>query len=111
MLSSNIPSIFFTKMCWSSNYQRKIDVSSYSESERDRGSLGHVSPFLGESASPMGGLRRFTFGYFFFCHKKFIKVKGDVSEPNHLGCAKELTAPTDPRQCRFTFGYGNSDCR
>ena len=49
-----------------------------------------------------------------FCHKLFIKVKGDISEPNRLryakkltvprvmyqslGCAKELTAPTDLRQ-------------
>ena len=31
--------------------------------------------------------------------KIFIKVQGDVSEPNHLRCDKELTAPTDPRQC------------
>ena len=30
--------------------------------------------------------------------KMLIKVQGDVSEPNHLRCAKELTAPTDPRQ-------------
>ena len=30
--------------------------------------------------------------------KIFIKVQGDISEPNHLRCAKELTAPTDPRQ-------------
>ena len=42
--------------------------------------------------------RVLTYIGIFFCHKKFIKVKGDVSEPNHLGCAKELTAPTDPRQ-------------
>ena len=33
--------------------------------------------------------------------KMFIKVQGDVSEPNHLRCAKELTAPTDPRQCAW----------
>ena len=33
--------------------------------------------------------------------KIFIKVQGDISEPNHLRCAKELTAPTDPRQRRW----------
>ena len=34
-------------------------------------------------------------GDIYFCHKKFIKVKDGVSEPNHLRCTKGLTAPTD----------------
>ena len=32
--------------------------------------------------------------------KIFIKVQGDISEPNHLRYAKELTAPTDPRESK-----------
>ena len=35
--------------------------------------------------------------------KIFIKVQGDISEPNHLRCAKELTAPTDPRQRQVSY--------
>ena len=45
-----------------------------------------------------GGRNNTVLSSISFCHKMFFKVKGDVSEPNHLGCAKELTAPTDQRQ-------------
>ena len=38
--------------------------------------------------------------------KIFIKVQGDISEPNHLRCAKELTAPTDPRQHAWGLNRG-----
>ena len=38
--------------------------------------------------------------------KIFIKVQGDISEPNHLRCAKELTAPTDPRQLAWGLNRG-----